>query len=513
MKDFEEELFLLPSSWTWAKIEDIGANEQNAIVDGPFGSNLKKSDYSDKGKIPVISISNIRNGFDKSELNYITEEKFKTISRSAVKPSDIIAAKIGSVGKVGVYPEWMPIGMIPANLLKITVNQSINKNYVLYYLKSPIHKEFLRKITKSTVQPAFNLTNFRNLPFPLPTISEQERIVQKIESLFSFLDAGLDTLLKLKSQLQLYCQAVLNQACNGKLTESWRKTVIGKIEPASELLEHITKERKKILGKKFKNKFQEEIYKLPELPTNWVWTSIENLTIPDRTIRYGIIKPGPNTPDGIPYVRVMEMKTGKINVAKLKKCRKEHAAKFKAASLKTGDILVSKDGTIGKVAFVPPELEGGNITQHVLRVSPSPLINRYFLARMIESPFCQRWIKRETRGVALQGINVRDFRNLPIPLPPLAEQKQIAEDVDYYLSIAKANFDNVKNNIKKSRNLRKTILKTAFEGKLVAQETTYETAEKLLLRIKQEKNDLKKKRRSQRKTGKKSQRSLTGYVK
>src|SRR6185436_10370668 len=102
-------------------------------------------------------------------------------------------------------------------------------------------------------------------------------------------------------------------------------------------------------------------------------------------IIYGIIKAGPEYPGGVPYVRVTEVAAGRINIDELPRCDPARAAVFQRSVLSAGDILVSKDGTIGKVAFVPPELEGGNINQHVLRVRASRHVNRRCFARMIEA--------------------------------------------------------------------------------------------------------------------------------
>jgi type I restriction enzyme S subunit len=170
------------------------------------------------------------------------------------------------------------------------------------------------------------------------------------------------------------------------------------------------------------------------LPAGWSWAVVETLLPPDETVTYGILKPE-WVAEGIPTVRVTEMKTGKINLAALKQCDPVRAAKFQKTTLKPGDLLISKDGTIGKTAFVPPELAGSNITQHLLRYPLSELVNRFFVKLAIDSPFCQKWMAGETKGVALKGVNVSDFRQMPLPIPPLAEQYRIVAKVDELMSL------------------------------------------------------------------------------
>lgn len=119
----------------------------------------------------------------------------------------------------------------------------------------------------------------------------------------------------------------------------------------------------------------------------------------------------------------------------LPKCASERAAKFSKTTLSEGDLLISKDGTIGKTAFVPPGLVGGNITQHMLRFAISKRLDRNFVRICIDAPPCQAWMVGETKGVALQGVNVGDFRRMPLPIPPLAEQRRIVAKVDQLMAL------------------------------------------------------------------------------
>jgi len=148
----------------------------------------------------------------------------------------------------------------------------------------------------------------------------------------------------------------------------------------------------------------------------------------------------------------------------LKKTSIDLARKFARATLKAGDILISKDGTIGRVAVVPPELEGGNITQHVMRAPSHEYVKRSFLVWAIRSPICQKWLTGETKGVALRGVNVEDFRRLPIPLQPCKEQELISEEIERRLSVTEELEATIETNLKRAERLRQTILQRAFSG-------------------------------------------------
>jgi type I restriction enzyme S subunit len=118
-------------------------------------------------------------------------------------------------------------------------------------------------------------------------------------------------------------------------------------------------------------------------------------------------------------------------------------------------------------------------------------------------------------GTAIKRVILRKLKSFLIPLPPPLEQKQIRNILDYHLSIIENTEREILTNLRFATELRQSILKTAFEGKLVAQDPSDESAEKLLERIRKSKekmNNQKKGTRSRRKTSKRSQRRLNGYV-
>lgn len=234
----DENLARLPSEWEWVKIVETVFNTADDIVDGPFGSNLKNSDYVDGAPIPVISISNIEEGYNK-KVRYITKDKFETIKRSAVYPGDIIVAKIGSTyGKTGIYPESMPVGVIPANLLRIRPSKHYNKKLLVCYLQSGLFKKKLDKIMKSTAQPAFNVSMFKDLPIPFMSIKEQDFLISEIESRLSVCDKIEDSIITALDQAEALRQSILKKAFEGKLVLQDPND-----EPSTVLIEMIRKGR------------------------------------------------------------------------------------------------------------------------------------------------------------------------------------------------------------------------------------------------------------------------------
>jgi type I restriction enzyme S subunit len=178
-----------------------------------------------------------------------------------------------------------------------------------------------------------------------------------------------------------------------------------------------------------------EAVRLPDLPAGWSWALASDAATEGTVITYGIIKPVWVTA-GVPTVRVKDIQDGKLVLGDIAHCTEERASRFSKTRLSPEDLVVAKDGaTLGKTAVVPASLSGGNVTQHVLRFSIDSRLSREYVRLVVDAPHGQRWMKGETRGVALPGVNVEDFRRMPLPIPPVSEQKRIVAKVDQLMAL------------------------------------------------------------------------------
>jgi len=173
------------------------------------------------------------------------------------------------------------------------------------------------------------------------------------------------------------------------------------------------------------------------VPDGWAAASIEALTDPVRTVSYGILKPGDDVPNGIPVVKVKDIdhRRGVILWSELRRTTPEIHRQYLRSALAGGDVLVSIRGTVGKVAPVPVELSGGNITQDSARLAFIEPIDTKYLMVVMRSPPVQNYWASFSKGAAVQGLNIGDLRPTPIPLPPLAEQHRIVAKVDALMSL------------------------------------------------------------------------------
>ena len=182
------ELGWLPKEWKEVRIEQFASEEKNAIVDGPFGSNLKTIHYRAEG-IPIIQSGFVTsNEFKADNYLYVTPEKFLSEIRSKVSPGDIVMAKIGAqCGTCAILPEDHPVGILAGNSLKITVAKNNSSMFLEAYLHYLYETGQIFLIISTTAQPAVNMSALKIYPMIRPEIDEQKMISERIAGLKSMI--------------------------------------------------------------------------------------------------------------------------------------------------------------------------------------------------------------------------------------------------------------------------------------------------------------------------------------
>jgi type I restriction enzyme S subunit len=491
-------------------VEQLAAGEPASLTDGPFGSNLKTSHYTEKGP-RVIRLQNIGDGVFRDESVHISEEHFDRLRRHEAASGDVVIAMLGeTLPRACIVPSHVGPAIVKADCVRLRVHPALaSARFVAYALNSQQLRTQAAALVHGVGRPRLGLKWLRTLQAPLAPRGEQHRIVEAIESYLTRLDDAVATLERVQRNLKRYRASVLKAAVEGRLvpTEAELARAEGRdYEPASVLLERILAERRrrweeaelakmKAKGKapkddKWKGKYKEparpDADEYEQLPEGWTWASLEALTSSTRVICYGILMPKDNVPDGVPYVKVRDMRSGVLNVDSLQRTSHEIAAKYHRSTLKGGDLLLAIRGTYGRVVDVPAELEGGNITQDSARLDVLPGVHRRYAKWMLLSPDTETFYKRVARGVAVKGVNIADVRATPVPLPPQAEQERIVQEVEDLLSIEEVHEGIFAANQARLARLRQSILKWAFEGRLVDQDPTDEPASILLERIRAE---------------------------
>ena len=197
------------------------------------------------------------------------------------------------------------------------------------------------------------------------------------------------------------------------------------------------------------------------LPSDWKKIDLHDCVRPEAPICYGILMPGKSVDDGVPVIKVRDIYGGKIDQSNLLLTDPRIDEAYSRSRLTSGDLLITIRGTTGRVALVPPNLDGANITQDTARVRLTTDVCAHYLYHSIQSQDVQDQISLRTIGQAVKGINIYDVKRLKIGLPPLEEQRAIAEalsDVDALINALDAL-------ITKKRHIKQGTMQQLLTGK------------------------------------------------
>lgn len=494
-----EELYELPKGWIWTTIKFISNNYDGMRIP------LKKAERDEiEGIYPYYGASGIIDYVKK----FIFDGNFLLIAEDGAN----------------LVTRSKPIAFIAKGQFWVNNHAHIVKtlgNIPLSYLEHYFNATDLSLFITGTAQPKLTQNALYKIKIPLPPLAEQYRIVAKIEELFTELDAGVELLKKLKAKLKRYRQAVLKAAVEGNLTKEWREANQGKLEPASMLRDRILKQRREkweaeqlakmnAQGKtpkddswklKYKEPVAPDTSDLPELPDGWCWVTLISLCTAIGDVDHKMPKA---QEQGIPYISTRDfLPNGNINFKYAKKISTEDFEKLCRKIYPTfGDILLSRYGTVGEVRLIDNNLKF-QASYSIAIIKPVFYEVNKFIAMCLQSDTVQNQIKKYIRGVAQPDLGLAHIKELILPFPSSLEQNEIISEMNRHISVIDQLEKTIDSNLKRAEKLRQSILKQAFEGKLVPQDPNDEPAEKLLERIKAEKaqqTTTKTKRKTQPKT-------------
>ena len=464
----EMQMVTLPNGWTCTRLEEF-----TAIIQG---QSPPSSTYNEEGKgLPFY-----QGKLEFGEI-YPTPRKWCSVPKKLAEKGDVLISVRAPVGPTNINPEKSCIGR---GLAAIRGLSGIEPLFILYQVRA--FENILSGQGTGTTFNAITGDKLKGFNVPVPPLPEQHRIVTKIEELFTRLDDGVEELKKVQLQLKRYRQSVLKSAFDGSLTAKWREEHKAELEPASMLLERIKAERGQ--NSKYKELLPSKKLDLEELPEVWIWTNVGNLA---ESMKNGIYKPPQYYgAEGVACLRMYNIENGSIVWKDIKRMNLT-PEEVRDYGLATDDILVNRVNSrelVGKAASIPSGLEScvfesKNIR---LRIYQQYIVSKYVSYWMRIS--AQSYFNRNAQQtVGMASINQEQLGAMPIPLCGLPEQRKIVEEIERCFSVADETAIIIEQSLKQAERLRQSILKRAFEGKLVPQNPDDEPAEKLLERIKAEK--------------------------
>jgi type I restriction enzyme, S subunit len=443
----------LPSGWAQVPIAEV--IEKPSLT----GIKLKQSEYQEEGLLPVIDQGQKFIG------GFTDQEELKVLCKLPV-------IVFGDHTKVFKYVNFNFVA--GADGVKVLKPLDLFNPKLFYY--------FLQAVELPDKGYARHFQFLEKSDIPIPPIFEQHRIVGRIEELFSRLDAGVEALQKAKAQLKSYRQAVLKAAVEGKLTEEWRKAHPD-IETADELLERI---RSKECNEGNRGL---EISDLPDVPNEWMWANLGEI----GNVSGGLTKNSKrnNFPLKIPYLRVANVYAGELRLDEMKEIGLGEN-ELERVLLNPGDLLIVEGNgsadQIGRVSLWDGSISPCVHQNHIIKVRFEPTsIGKYVLYWLLSISGREQINKVASSTSGLYTLSISKVASLLAPLPPRLEQEKIVNEIENRLSIVDQEYEIIDRNILIGNHLRQSILKRAFEGRLVPQDPNDEPASVLLDRIKYEK--------------------------
>jgi len=457
VKCIEDEIpFELPEGWEWTRLQAIC----EPITDGTH----KTPTYSDEGFI-FLSSKNVTSGhIDWDNIMYIPESLHNELyARLAPKKNDILLAKNGTTGVAAIVDRDCIFDIYVSLALLRIIGYIIYPEYLLSTIASSTIQNYFNSSLKGIGVPNLHLEHIRTTLIPVAPINEQYQIATKLEQLLSFADNIESDNDDLQTTIQLTKSKILDLAIRGKLVPQNPDD-----EPASVLLDRIRAEKEELIkqGKIKRDKKESVIFKgddnsyyeviaskttnidddLPfELPDGWEWCrlgSIMDICSSKRVLQSEWKK------EGVPFYRAREIvklsETGHVDNDLF--ISEEHYQNLKKdyGIPKSGDLMVSGVGTIGKVYIVCE-----NDKFYYKDASVLCFQNTYnalyplYAKLLIDSSFMQKQMSDNSKGTTVDTITISTATTYLCILPPINEQKRIADKVSQLFSLLDSIAENV----------------------------------------------------------------------
>ena len=457
--DFEPAL-----GWKWCYLVDISQK----ITDGEHATPRRSS-----SGYYLLSARNVKDGeIALDNVDYVPEDEFSRIrKRCDPDKGDILISCSGSVGRVAVVDKDNTYVMVRSAALVKLFQNYIYSQFLAYALRSrSIQNQIIEK-SRASAQANLFLGKIKEIKIPLPPFAEQKRIVEKVDELMALCDRlqhSQETRDHLRQKLrESAIAALMNAETDEELQKSWaivrdnlhtlsqnpedvndlRRSILqlaveGKLtyqktddETGEALIEEINIAKQRI-AKQVKVKRMKLATSIPTIerslpiPENWGCTYLEGLIHPEYPISYGVLVPGADVENGVPFVRVQDLNLKNPPEKPNKSISKEIESSYTRTRLVGGEILMAVVGSIGKLGIAPTSWAGANIARAVCRILPISNISRDYLVLVLQSQAIQSYFLEATRTLAQPTLNISLVEKAQIPIPPLAEQKRIVAKVD-----------------------------------------------------------------------------------
>lgn len=455
--------------WIECKAEEFGELIRGITYNKNQASDIPKDNY-----LPILRANNINdNRLNFDDIKYVEKKIIDDFQK--IIPNDIlIAMSSGSKHLVGksAQSKGHYEGSFGAFCSVFRPNENLSGNYISYFFQSNDFRKNISEISKGSNINNLKREHILDFVFPIPPLPIQRAIVSKIEALFSDLDNGIANFKKAQEQLKIYRQAVLKKAFEGGFSitnEELRITNEGNLDSDS-------------------------------LPKGWKWVKLGEIINNIEAGKSFRCEERPPQNNEVGVLKVSAVTWGEFSEIESKTVISEDKIN-NSYLVKKGDFLFSRANTlelVGNSVIVNNISKKLMLSDKTLRFKFLESINQFFVLYFLRTRLGRKQIETFSTGnqVSMRNIGQRQIKLIEIPLPPtIEEQTQIVQEIERRLSVCDKMEQSIKESLAKAEALRQSILKKAFEGKLLTeaeiqqckQEADYEPASELLKKIQAEK--------------------------
>jgi len=407
----------LPEGWRWVKLEDV-VIPNNGIKRGPWGGSIKKEYFVPFG-YKVYEQKNVINRTFTLGHYYIDEKKFQELKDFEVKPGDVLITAAGTLGKIAIVPNGIERGIINQALIRIRLKERIVlPTFFVYLFEHYAERNVFSEFSRGGVLKNLASTReLRKLPIPLPPLSEQKRIVAKLDE------------------------------------------VSKRLEEAKRLAREAREEAEKLMASALHEVFSKAEEK------GWEWIKFERLFI--KKPQYGLTAKAHEKPKGVIYLRISDIdELGNLKTEGFRYVEVDDKT-FKKYRLNKGDILIARSGSVGRMYLHRVMEKPMVFASYLIRISldPSKILPEYMFYFGL-SPEYWAQVTEIFRKVAQPNINAKEISRFKIPLPPLSEQKRIVAYLDSIHEHAQTLVKLYEERERELEQLFPVILDRAFRGEL-----------------------------------------------
>ena len=421
--------FDVPESWKWVKVGNVGSWSSGATP-----SRTNPAYYG--GSIPWLKTGDLNDGFIQEVPEYITDLALEKTSVRLNPIGSVLMAMYGAtIGKLGILE------------IPVTTNQAccacipyagMNNKYLFYYLMS-MRQSYIG-MAEGGAQPNISKEKIVNSLIPLPPAEEQKRIVAKIEELLPYVDRYAAAYEKLEQFNAKFPEdmkkSILQYAIQGKLVEQRPEEGTGE-----ELYQQIQAEKQRLIkeGKIKKEKPLAEIAEdeIPfDIPESWKWVRFSELMNAMSTGPFGsMLHKSDYVEHGIPLVNPANIVNGYIVASDKMMVSAETAKRLESYMLRAGMIIMGRRGEMGRCAVVSEKETGWLCGTGSFFMTPSSCMFDHYLSVFFTTPYAKAYLSGASVGTTMSNLNHKILSSMPVPLPPLAEQKRIVAKLEEILPL------------------------------------------------------------------------------